>query len=372
MKVQANLPDTLPGQNVSFVLFGDVEMDNAVGAVSTLSASATQTVNVREIPSKSGKVVGTPAAGTELLADAISEDSAWLRVRTADSSVQGWVSASIVTLSGDVKTLAVVKADAPRYSPMQAFYFKSGLKDAPCSQAPDSGILIQTPVGAGKIALNVNGADITLGSTAYLQAQPNGEMTASVVEGQGTITSAGKTVIIPAGTRARVPLDQDLNANGEPVGPEPYDAAALAALPLQLMPQTITIAPALDAAAIANAAIAPIPGKWTFAVTSVQMGAGCPEGMGQIMTTAMFPRTSLTVPEGPFDIKEIVDSSGSKIPANAVISNPEPNQYIIDLSEQGTTMRYELNVVATDEISGAMVLSAEGCDMNFAVSMTHQ
>jgi hypothetical protein len=29
MKVQANLPDTLPGQNVSFILFGDVQIDNA-------------------------------------------------------------------------------------------------------------------------------------------------------------------------------------------------------------------------------------------------------------------------------------------------------------------------------------------------------
>ena len=37
--------------------------------------------------------------------------------------------------------------------------------------------LIQTPQGAGKIALSVDGADITLGSTAYFQAQPSGEMT---------------------------------------------------------------------------------------------------------------------------------------------------------------------------------------------------
>ena len=33
LKVQANLPDTLPGQNVSFVLFGDVQIDNAADIV---------------------------------------------------------------------------------------------------------------------------------------------------------------------------------------------------------------------------------------------------------------------------------------------------------------------------------------------------
>jgi hypothetical protein len=32
MKLQANLPDTLPGQNVTFVLFGDVQITNAVSA----------------------------------------------------------------------------------------------------------------------------------------------------------------------------------------------------------------------------------------------------------------------------------------------------------------------------------------------------
>src|SRR3990172_11422969 len=30
MKIQANLPDTLPGQNVTLLLFGDVEITNAV------------------------------------------------------------------------------------------------------------------------------------------------------------------------------------------------------------------------------------------------------------------------------------------------------------------------------------------------------
>ena len=29
MKLQANLPDTLPGQNVTFLMFGDVQIQNA-------------------------------------------------------------------------------------------------------------------------------------------------------------------------------------------------------------------------------------------------------------------------------------------------------------------------------------------------------
>ncbi len=374
MKIQANLPDTLPGQNVSFILFGDVQIDNAVGAIpATLNVSARQSVNIRQQPSKTGKVVAPLQPGTDnMVTDGISEDGAWLRVHNDDSSIQGWVSAGIVTVDGDVKTLAVVKADAPHYTPMQAFYFKSGLNDAPCTEAPDSGILIQTPQGAGKISLNVNGADITLGSTAYVQAQPSGEMTLNVVEGQGTVTSSGKTVTVPAGTRARVPLDANLTANGEPVGPEPYDPAALTALPLRLMPQSITVAPSLDADAIANLSISPVPGKWLYSVESVKLGSGCPAGMEGVITTAMFPKTGLTIPPGPFDLKEIFDSSGNKVPAGAVVTNPQPNLYIMELSEQGSTLHYEFNLVGSELIQGQMSIDAEGCEMNFDFSMTHQ
>ena len=31
MRIQANLPDTLPGQNVTMLIFGDVQIQNAGG-----------------------------------------------------------------------------------------------------------------------------------------------------------------------------------------------------------------------------------------------------------------------------------------------------------------------------------------------------
>ncbi len=174
LRTQANLPDTLPGQNVTMILFGEVEMTDA--------------------------------------APEPSDDD----------------------------------TEAPTYTPMQAFYFTSAIGDSPCAEAPDSGILIQTPQGAGTINLLVNGVEIELGSTGYLQAQPDGEMVVNILEGQGIITSEGASVTIPAGGRARVPLDEDGQASGEPVGPEPYDEAAFSALPLVLLPEEITVAPALD------------------------------------------------------------------------------------------------------------------------------
>jgi hypothetical protein len=42
MQIQANLPDTLPGQNVVMILFGEVLIDNAGGELPpTLSGTMT-------------------------------------------------------------------------------------------------------------------------------------------------------------------------------------------------------------------------------------------------------------------------------------------------------------------------------------------
>ena len=61
MKLQANLPDTLPGQNVTFLMFGDVQVTNAVTSGATISLIANGSANVRATPSTSGEVIGVAA-----------------------------------------------------------------------------------------------------------------------------------------------------------------------------------------------------------------------------------------------------------------------------------------------------------------------
>ncbi|MCA0454507.1 MAG: hypothetical protein LCI00_11075 [Chloroflexi bacterium] len=289
MKIQANLPETLPGQNVTLILFGDVEVTNA--------AEEEQT-------------------------------------------------------------------------PLQAFYFKSGLNDAPCEQAPSSGILIQTPEGQGKINLTVNEAQITLGSSAYFQAQPGGEMTVSVVEGEGTVTSDGVTVTIPAGSRARVPLDANGAADGEPVGPEPYVEAELVALPLSLLPEGIIVAPALEATPEATAsgdAIAPLPGSWTYTVTEAVGTGEC----AAYVTAGIFPSISLTLGDAPFDIVTFMNSSGQTAPGDIVVENPEPNRFIATMTVEGQPLTYDFTIVSETEISVVGQTDAGGCGITLNISIIH-
>jgi hypothetical protein len=164
LKVQANLPDTLPGQNVTFLLFGDVEIENAI-------------------------------------------------------------------------------EDDDNLTPMQSFRFQTGIGDSVCADAPDSGILIQTPEGAGEITLTANGVDIKLSSTAYLQAEAGDDMHVSLLEGQAEVEAQGVIQTVTAGQQVGVPMDEDLAVAGPPGEPHPYNLPTLASLPVNNLEREVVVVP---------------------------------------------------------------------------------------------------------------------------------
>lgn len=187
LRLQANLPDTLPGQNVTFLLFGDVEITNAVD----------------------------PGAETE-------------------------------------------------YNPMQAFYLKTSTGDAQCAEAPESGMLVQTPEGAGQVAFNVNGVDVDMGSTVFFQSAEEAGMTVSTLEGAAYITYEEETQVIVPGTWARIPVQQRfvemrsatggllevpvLAPGGAPEPPKSYQKGftMMNALPLNMLERPIEMAAPLS------------------------------------------------------------------------------------------------------------------------------
>jgi hypothetical protein len=180
MKLQANLPDTMPGQNVTFVLFGDVEITSAVDNTGLAQGS----------------------------------------------------------------------------QPLQAFYLTTGIGDTACEEAPESGLMVQTPEGVGEVAFTVNEVNVTLGSTVYFQANPEQEeMIVSTIEGKAILERAGQIQEIVAGTRLRLPIEQI----GERIGAldlpdllEPYDEIRLNYLPIDLLEREIDIALPLTIEAIQN------------------------------------------------------------------------------------------------------------------------
>lgn len=294
LQVQANLPDTLPGQNVTMLLFGDVE-----------------------------------------ISDAATEDD--------------------------------VQADD--FAPMQAFYFRSGVGEAPCAEAPDSGILIQTPEGAGTIELTMNDVNITLGSTAYIQADAGGEMAFNVIEGEGTVEADSVERTVPEGMFVTVPLDEDLRADGEPSEPEPYDAEEWGPLPLVLLPREIEVAEAgSEEGGGAGSDITLQPGTWTQTFASME---GC--GVDSSMIANM-PATEFDIESS--DIESVFAAAGgtgtmSMEGLDMTVTNPELNVYVIEFSAEGTAIRTTYTIVSPTLIEVTSEIVSPDCTITSTATMEY-
>jgi hypothetical protein len=252
MRIQANLPDALPGQNVTFLLFGDVMVENAGGLdAATVELTAVDELNVRRLPSPAADMIATLSPGQTVAADGRLESDLWLRVWLPGEVQPGWVFAEDVTPDADLNTLEVVAPDTPAYGPMQAFYFTSGVGDAPCVEAPESGMLIQTPEGVASVDLFINEVKVSLGSTAHFQAAPDTALHIITLEGEAQIEAFGEVQIIPAGAWGEVPLDENMVPAGLPTEPMPFEPAALQTLPLSHLERPLTVPPAM-----------PTPGHW--------------------------------------------------------------------------------------------------------------
>jgi uncharacterized protein YraI len=112
MQLQANIPDTSPGQNVTFLLFGDVQITNGVESNAepvTFNVAAQGNVNVRGGPSTDDAIIIGLSDGETLTAIGRSADGTWIQVALTDGST-GWVSAELVTAQGNEETLNIIPA----------------------------------------------------------------------------------------------------------------------------------------------------------------------------------------------------------------------------------------------------------------------
>lgn len=251
MKLQANMPDVLPGQNATFLLFGDVNISNAAEPLVELEATTTAQVDVHQRPETDGDVlIGSLPADQTITANGRLEDGSWIRVRlVGDLQWQtGWLPTAALTVGGDLNSLNVVTADSQAYGPMQAFYLKTGFHDPPCAEVPESGILVQGPEGF-HVNLNVNGADISMGSTLFFQTNDE-KLKINVLQGQAVVTTDEGSEIVPEGSYTSFPVDDEGEVVGAPEQAQPYDVQELQDFPLDenIFPENVEVAPPADEA----------------------------------------------------------------------------------------------------------------------------
>lgn len=227
MRLQANLPDTLPGQNVTVILFGDTTLRNAASSVAQQippeqqqTISATGAVNIRSLPTTTASVLGSVNSGVNITATGRTSDNQW--IRTLFDEQPGWIASFLLSGDSRIEDLLVVEPDAEQFGPMQAFYLTTGIGRPGCKEIPDNGMMVQTPQGVGTINLTVNEVDIEMGSTVYFTINDDRMMSVQPIEGAARVTSGGMTRTAIAGTRTQIQLNDDYLPEGEPSIPESY------------------------------------------------------------------------------------------------------------------------------------------------------
>lgn len=257
MRLQANIPDTLPGQSVTFVLFGDVQLENQVQTPPAPVITLTANRDLLGMPQTDGPVVGTVRAGEQAYVLNRSVDGRWWRVeRVASENTIGWIAAE----QTDMSDVPVFDVDMP--APMQVFSLRTGVSGVRCAAAPEDGLLVQSPGENIQIDLTVNDVKIRLGSTALLRSQASSELTVSVLEGKGQVEALGQTVEVPAGSWVKVPMDENLEPTGFINPPTGYNTNTLDNLPVTLLERPIEIAPPAGSEAGASLCVSNPNGAW--------------------------------------------------------------------------------------------------------------
>lgn len=175
LKAQANLPDTLPGQNVTFLLYGGATVDNV----------------------------------------------------------------------------------SPE---MEAVVLNTGFGGTTCDALPPSAVLLQSPTGT-QVAMNMNGAGITLGSTLHIMARPNGLMTIATISGSATVSAFGVSRTVIPGSQVTLPLGSTdgLQVVGPPSELQPFDLNAIQNAPFNLLPEAVIIPPPISASPTPTPTLATLP-----------------------------------------------------------------------------------------------------------------
>ncbi len=244
MRLEVNLLDQLERDSVMLLLFGDVEITNRVDAVPSVTFPVTVSTdgsNARVRSTPNGLFITTLADGDTVTATGRTEDGEWIRI-TLNNDRSAWVASLLLDAKESLDTLDVVDSRSAIYAPMQAFYMESAANDAACPEAPNSGLMIQTPEGVAKVTFLINEVDIQLGSTVFFQANAGQELTVSVVEGSASVTAEGVTRKATAGSQISIPLGEDGSASGEPSLPRAYDWASVMALPTAYMDEPVEVA----------------------------------------------------------------------------------------------------------------------------------
>ena len=237
--------ETLAPRQAALVAFGNVTifLPPPVDMPPTMvnaRVSARRGANLRALPSTAARIVAQLAQGRPLYVTARSPDGNWLLVY-ASPGTRGWINRHLVSsFAAALPTLESAANAPPLWMPWQSFDFHSAIDDAPCDGAPPSGILLQTPEFGTPLYFDINGSELRLRGTAWLQAQSSSGMLVHLLDGSARVITGEGSVLLRPGRYTVVALamadNGALRATAPPYAPQAYPYHELSSLPLQLLP----------------------------------------------------------------------------------------------------------------------------------------
>lgn len=245
LSLVADLPATVPGQAVTFVVYGNTELRNNVESqvesptevpIPMLSAVPSGSLNVRGGPGTTFAVLGTVDSNSNLTLLGRNEASDWVQFNYDGNPA--WIYVPLVEVDGDIGILPIrdINEELPSeyVPPIQSLQIVTGIGNSSCEKAPKDGVLIQAPTDT-KVHFLINSVEIEIGSTALLQMDGD-TLGVNVFDGEVTVSNAGVTETAIPGLRIDV-------VDGQPVVPVPYDPGDVLYAPIDLLPESVIIPP---------------------------------------------------------------------------------------------------------------------------------
>jgi hypothetical protein len=362
MDVEANTTDgSVALDNVQIVLFGDTQLRDASRFV---QVTALSDIDIYEKPGMDSSVISTLAKDDSIIVNSQLEDGSWLRVRFNEpetgNSLIGWLQTELVTTVSDLSILQTLTleqaAQVPddlsvQYGPMQAFIFESGQKDAPCAEAPNSGMMIQTPEGAASVTFVMDEVVVTMNGTGVITAQADGNMSVIVVDGEATVEANGVASTAQAGQAIDVAINRDLSPVGTPGDARDITADEVQGLPTSLLDDPVTV-PSPDSNM-------PRAGAWTF-VLDTPLPLICPDG-----TTITYASAGIAA-----SIEPQIDSL---IVSGLRYNEIAPGVYSASYSDaSGNFNRDTLRVVNSSRISGDRTIDMATSNCTLSVNYHYE
>lgn len=261
--------------SIQIVLYGDAELQNTSRFVQVIALTD---IDIYEKPRTDSPILSQLAQDDNIIVNSQLEDGLWLRVRfnseeTGESQL-GWLQTDLVEATSPLDEVTIltpeeaeeIPDETSQFGSMQAFYFESGQDDALCEEAPNSGMLIQTPEGEASVSFVIDEVVVTMNGTGVITAEADGNFTVIVVEGEADVCHDNVCSTAGANEAIDVVLDSDLNAIGTPSEAREATASELQGLPLNVVDDPV-----------ATPNNTPLAGSWIF-ILDTPLPLTCADG----------------------------------------------------------------------------------------------